>query len=412
MIGFTAQYSSFQKQGYIGLSIGAPYDSNITIFNDKSSIPLNYTTFVKGGEIFEYKLPISFRMAGTGKQVSGIEILSTRNISVVGLNYHSTSADGYLALPTNTLGLIYVAASYLPYNSYSRSTLAIISTYDNNAIIVLPAKNAVITYSGLFYDQGTPFYVTLEKLEALHISSTSDISGTIVFASKPVTVISGVDRAFPSGSSGSYDLLESFLLPTVLWGKRYILTTVGTIDKKQGDIFRIFAYENNTVVQTAYWTKVLLSGTYTELSLGKNLTSFVNCSKPCQVLQYIRGETIGGKSADTSMIILPSESQFLSYYRVVLPSGSQYHDSITVLIRNDYKDGLYMNGIKISGVRWKKVHGTEYVWTVVNVASSSVVTVYHSSAVKFGVLVFGWNNGVSYAYPGGFALHNISNGKG
>ena len=38
-------------------------------------------------------------------------------------------------------------------------------------------------------------------------------------------------------------------------------------------------------------------------------------------------------------------------------------------------------------------------------------TLYSSTAVKFSLLVFGWNNYVSYSYSGGFGLRNFSNGK-
>ena len=343
---------------------------------------------------------------------NGIEIFSTRDISVLCLNDQSygPAADGYLALPTNTVGLVYVVASYQPYSS--RANIAVISAHNNNTIIVLPNKNAVIYYRGLWYDHTNSLsYITLvlKKREALYISGSSDLSGTIVIASKPVSVISGVSR---SRISSSYNFLEAFLLPVSMWGYQYLLTTVGKIDKTQGDIFRIFVYENNTVVKTAYWTKVLSAGKFAELILGKDLASFVNCSKPCQVVQYIRRERIGGKYAEPSMIVLPSVNQFLSYYRVVLPYGSEYYDSITIVIQNQHIDGLYMSGIKLNGLQWKKINGTEYVWTVVSFSDPSTVTVYHTStAVKFCLLVFGWNNDVSYAYSGGFGLRNFSNGK-
>ena len=345
---------------------------------------------------------------------NGIEILSTRDISVLCLNYqgYGPAADAYLALPTNTLGLVYVVASYQPYSSTFRANIVVISAHNNNTITLLPNNNAVIYYRGLWYDESNSLlYITLvlEKHEALYISGSSDLSGTIVIASKPVSVISGVST---SRISSSYNLLEAFLLPVSMWGYQYMLTTVGKMDKAQGDIFRIFAYENNTVVKTAYWTKVLSSGKYAELILEKDLASFVNCSKPCQVVQYIRRERIGGKYAEASMIVLPSVNQFLSYYRVVLPYGSEYYDSITIVIQNQHIEGLYMSGIKLNGLQWKIINGTQYVWTVVSFSDPNTVAVYHTSAaVKFGLFVFGWNNDVSYAYPGGFGLRNFSNGK-
>ncbi len=345
---------------------------------------------------------------------NGIEIYSTRDISVLCLNYggYGYASDGYLALPTNTLGLVYVVASYQPYYSRSRANFAVISAHENNAIIVLPNKNVVIQSRGLSYNKGASLFVTLEKLEALYISSTSDLSGTIVISRKPVNVISGVERAYPTGSTGQSGFLESFLLPVSLWGRFFILSPVGKIGKGTGDIFRIFAYENNTVVVSAHWTKVLSSGTYTELKLIGNPASFVNCSKPCQVVQYIKGDRISGEYTAPSMIVLPSINQFLSYYRVVLPYGSEYYDSIAIVIQNQHIEGLHMDGFKLNGLQWQKINGTQYIWTVVSFSDPSTVTVYHtSSAVKFGLRVFGWNSDASYAYPGGFTFKNVFHGK-
>ena len=419
IIGFTSQYYDYLfyqlLQGYIGVSILATYNTNVTITGTLSSKPWNYTVHIEEGESLEYKLPIFLRMKPHKYLQNGIEIFSTRDISVLCSNYqrYGTAADGYLALPTNTLGLVYVVASYQPYSSSHRANIAVISAHNNNTIIVLPNKDAIIHYRGLSYDHtNSLLYITLvlEKLEALYISGSSDLSGTIIIASKPVSVISGVNR---SPRSGSDNFLEAFLLPVSMWGYQYLLTTVVKIDKTQGDIFRIFVYKNNTIVKTAYWTKVLSTGKYAELILGKDLASFVNCSEPCQVVQYIRRERIGEKNTEASMIVLPSVNQFLSYYRVVLPYyGSKYYDSITIVIQNQHIDGLYMSGIKLNGLQWKKINGTQYVWTVVSFSDPSTMTVYHTStAVKFGLLVFSWNNDVSYSYSGGFGLRNFSNGN-
>ena len=339
----------------------------------------------------------------------GIEILSTRNISVFCLSNQRSrnDADGYLALPSRVLGLVYVIASYQPYSSSYRASIAVISAHENNTIIVLPVDKAVVEYRGQRYDDTTSLlYITqvLNKLETLYIYGFSDLSGTIVIASKPVTVISDVELAY---ISRNFDFLAAFLLPVSLWKDEYILTTVGTMNGKLGDIFRIFAYENNTVVETGYWTKVLSSGMYAELVLGEDLASFAKCSKPCQVVQYIRQVYV-----KPSMIVLPSVKQFLSYYRVILPLGSEYYDSITITIDSKHIDGLYMNGLKLNSLRWKSVNGSNYVWTVVSLPDPNTVTVYHNSSdVKFGLLVLSWNSVMSYAYPGGFALENASNGK-
>ena len=413
IVGFTSDNIKF-RDDYIGISILALDDTNVTIIGTLSGKPWSYTVFVKGGGIFEHKLPVLLRMDKSKSHQNGIEVSSTSDISLVCLNYqrwHANGADAYLALPTWSLGLVYVVASYSPISSSYGVNIAVISAYNNNTIIVFPNKNAVIYYNGVWHHNTTSLSnitVVLEKLETLYISASSDLSGTIVKASKPVSVISSM-----SGTrlTTSLDFLETFLLPKSQWGHQYLLTTVRNTDKTQGDIFRIFAYENNTMIETINWTKTLSSGEYEELISGKSLASFVNCSKPCQVMHYIRGERIESNRYgfhEASMMVLPSISQFLSYYRVVLPFRSEFHDSITLVIQNDQREGLYMDGKKLNGLSWKMINGTKYVWTVITFFDPSIVTVYHtSSAVRFGLYVFGWSLDTfigSYAYAAGYAL--------
>ncbi|CAB4021449.1 Hypothetical predicted protein, partial [Paramuricea clavata] len=405
VIGFTSQYS-LRTYGYIGIAIAAHFDTNVTIITQStSSVPLNVAIHMKEGDFLEYGLPRSLRMQGI--QNNGIQVSSTMNISIECFNYY-TGGDGYLALPTDALGVTYVVASYTPYNSVARAKIGIVSIHDETTILIQPIKNAVIEIGGTAYTHAGPIHVFLGKLQSMQVTSESDLSGTMIFASKPVSVVCGVDLGIPGGT-GSYDRLESFLLPVTQWGKQYILTTVGSTNKKQGDIFRIFAFENSTVVHSAYWIKVLLSGTYTELILGENLTSFVNCNKPCQVVQYIRGETIGSKKADTSMIVLPSIKQFKSYYRVLCSHISGFYSSATITIEERLTNGLFLNGVKMSYLNWIKISGTKYVWTVVGMPGTKLATFYHSSRDgNFGLLVYGWNGDNSYAYPGGFTFQHYS----
>ena len=79
--------------------------------------------------------------------MNGIEILSTKNISLTCVNHDTGGADAYLALPVNILGLTYVVASY------SSGNLAIISAYDDNKITLLFVKEAALSYRGLSYDR-------------------------------------------------------------------------------------------------------------------------------------------------------------------------------------------------------------------------------------------------------------------
>ena len=407
ILGFTAQYR-YRSSGYIGLSLVAHFDTNVTITTGTSGTLFNTSFYIKEGEILQHTLPLFLRMQG--KQNKGVHISSTKDISVMCLNYYSSYSDGYLALPTHALGVSYVVASYQPYSG-SQAKIGIISAHDKNNILIQPNGKSTIEYEHVVYNYGNPLQVPLDKLQSIQLTSASDLSGTIIYASKPISLVSSVDRARGVGT-GRISRLESFLLPFSQWGKQYILTTMGSTSKRQGDFFRIFAFENSTVVESAYWTKILSSGTYVELTLPKNTASFVICDKPCQVIQYVRDELNGGYYADTCMMILPSVKHFMPYYRIIPSYTSNLYSSVTIVIEEAYTDGLYINHMKIENMNWMNVTGTKYVWTIVSMPGTKVATVYHSSPeITFGVLVYGWNNGLSYAYPGGLAFEHYNTGR-
>ena len=57
------------------------------------------------------------------------------------------------------------------------------------------------------------------------------------------------------------------------------------------------------------------------------------------------------ENVQPSMIVLLSVNQFLSYYQVILPYGSEYHDFITITIDTTRIEGLYMNALKLNSLR-------------------------------------------------------------
>ena len=401
-MGFTQQND---HTGYIQISIVAKCDANVTITALTSSRPL-FTSHIKAGKVMQYKLSTSFRMQGINTGRKGVEVNATEDITVFCLNHEVSyyTSDGYLALPTNALGTVYVVASYKPNRL---ANFGIISVNNETNIRITLNAIGTITYRGISYSKGSSFSITLEKLETFHISHSYDLSGTIITANKPVSVISG-DTCADVGA-GACDHLAAFLLPAKNWGKEFVVATTGRMNKRVGDIFRVFAYENNTIVRRADRESALSSGEFTEIDLaGGDLASSMNCSKPCQIVQYVKGyRTDIGYYADTSVIVLPSVKQFLSYYHVVLFTKSAFtRHYITLLIKNCYNNGLIMNGTAMNGLHWETINGTDYTWTVVNVSGFDSVTIFHTSPEKsFGLLVFGEGVHVSYGYPGGFALN-------
>ena len=185
----------------------------------------------------EYRLPNGLKMQGTNIESKGIEINSTKDIAVFSLNHRQYIADGYLALPTNALGTVYIVASYQP-TSYT-ANFGIISVNDETNIRITLNTRGTVTYRGISYSKGSSFSITLDKLETFHMSHSYDLSGTIITASKPVSVISG-DKCTHIGV-GACDMLTAFLLPVRNWGQEFVVATTGSMNKHVGDIFRVFA---------------------------------------------------------------------------------------------------------------------------------------------------------------------------
>ena len=396
-LGFTQQYPDYLYDGHNEITIIARFDAKVSLITKDQ---LN-TSSIKAGNVFTFTVPGSFRMAGTGIERKGIEIKSTAEIAVIGANHTLGTSDAFLALPTTTLGKTYIVATRLNSFSGERSTnlvnIGIISQrYGTKVTITLKTKGN-FSYLGLNYTSGQSFTITLAKLETFHLIHNNDLSGTIITSSYPVAVLSGS----PCENVGAAycDHLVSFLLPVKKWGKQYIL--VPAIDSKNtGDFYRVFASQE-TMVKSRGLTANLRRGEFLEINLTKNeLLSFVSCSKPCQVVQYLKGVASNGEP-DPSSIILPSIKQFATSYKAVpILKQEQYENYVIIIIEEKSKDALKLNKASNVKLNWHKVDDTEYAWAVHNISES--VDVESCKNEKFGVIVVGYTFPKSYGYPAGF----------
>jgi hypothetical protein len=237
----------------------------------------------------------------------------------------------------------------------------------------------------------------------------SDLSGTIVEANKPIAVLSGDKCA--KIKTRYCDHLVEFLLP-VRNGHKIISCYNRNYEQEWGDFFRLFSYENDTRVRSKHGYRVLISGDSTEFDLRKELSSFFECSKPCQVVQYTKGySNRRSKEVDSSMLVVPSISHFLNGYHVFLLGikNNSYQHSTTILIKASERDGLLVNGKNASGLIWQNIEGTQYSWTIIQISSETEIT--HSSRnALFGALVFGEADFHSHGYSGG--LNFLFNASG
>ena len=381
------------------ISISALFDTNVTITSASSQL---WTTNIKAGKNIIYNVPQKLRIVNNGTYRNGIEIKATNDIAVtVFVIDTSSDADGYLALPTNVLGQKYVIATL---QTSSISEFTVIACHDNTTVkMKLRMSNGSFIYDGFTYSNGNTLTVTLDKLGTSQVFHDYDLSGTIVTSNKPIAIISG-NMHGRTLSTDHTDKLESFLLPATLWGKEFLLSTVGA--KDAGDLFKIFAIDSDTEVHKEN-TKIatLDPGDFHTLDIRTVTTSFITCSKPCQIIQFsnVQSKHSSYTNAGPSMINLPSIDQFLPSYHVIFARASKFKHSITLIINKNAKNGLLKDGTRMKSLSWTCQDYSGLCWTIVDISSEVKIT-HMVRGVTFGLLVYGGTNDESYSYPGGFTF--------
>ena len=393
--------------GFNEVLISARADTyvNISLHRSYRRLPMVNNKYLKSGKFFKYRLSASVRMHSTKIQNLGVSVAASADVAVSCLNQGRYTADSYLALPTNVLGQIYVVASY------AKSNVGIISSQDNTIVHI--KLNKLTRYKGRSYREGEKIMIKLNKLQTFHLDHDSDLSGTLIKANKPVAVLSG-DKCAKINTRYCDHLVE-FLLPVKNWGREFVVATTGKIDKNTGDIFRVFAYENDTRVRSEYGDRVLKSGQFAEYRFGRQeLSSLFQCSKPCQVVQYTTGYFNNrGREVDSSMLIVPSVKHFLNRYKITQSSSGNrylYKHSITLLIKTSDRNGIVLNGMKATNLRWKNVDETKYSWTIFKMSRETEIT-HISQEASFSVLMFGEADFESHGYPAGFNLPFSKSGR-
>lgn len=185
---------------------------------------------------------------------SGIWIKSEEPIAVFVVVRFRQSSDGFLALPVNTLGREYIVSSYADgsaiYGLYTSmpSLTGIVATQENTQIKFTYGGNYVAAaHQG--YSPGDTVVRILNRGDVWMLSSKgqeSDLTGSKIQASKPVSVISGNQSASIPLNNKWDDYIVEMETPMETWGKYYHVAPI--MKRKFSPILRIFARYPNTKI--------------------------------------------------------------------------------------------------------------------------------------------------------------------
>lgn len=372
----------------------------------------------------------------------GIHIYADNPISVYMRSSKSMSSDGYLAIPTGSLGTDYIHCGYYDFKNAKpwRGGFLVVATEDNTTLDISlkgRGKNFAKTIKGSKI--GSVLSVTLDKGQVYNVCGdgttigTFDLTGSKVHSSKPTAFISYHERtAIPQNAQGS-DFICEMMPPTATWGKKY----VGLEFKRQskGDFFRILGRDNNTTWSMKYYdpSSGQLLGQrngklndgefyedYNEWAGAGSIEGFRGVSvwesdKPVLVMQYSYSSSWDNDTKfDASMVLVSPIEQYIRSSELYIPGSSMLvTHSLNYIVVGDPTDttSAMLKSFVIDGdpvyktypqILTNKIPGSNLYWGY-RTLTPGVHTV--TSSTTFTGTVNGFGNFSGYSWPAGFLLN-------
>ena len=340
----------------------------ILISDSDASVTIEWPTGITASVDVSRNVKTSYKITGNMRVSGGIEnkafhVNSTRDIRIVVSNFN-TGGDAYLAFPFGAAdssgNFTFMAAAHEPESSsnYGKSFFVVASGFDDTDVTIYAPSS-----SGGWEVQET---VTLSRLQTKVVDSKqSDITGSLITANKPISVVSGMDYSRINSINGP-DSMYLSVPPIQFLSNRHIVPPIAGRDNAAGYFVRVIsAADDNTIhiynnSGNAWMDPILESGgQLEEVDVSETSSTLsINCSHPCLVVQYNKGGGAPGAS-DPFMLWIPSIDLFTftntTFYtlRNLATSSNTFNNYIAMVTLNPDGNDLFYDGITISG--WETV---------------------------------------------------------
>ncbi|MBV1857415.1 MAG: IgGFc-binding protein [Nannocystaceae bacterium] len=335
------------------------------------------------------------------------------------------SNDASLLLPTHALGDDYVAVtgsaillSQGPADTSPRNAgafVSVIATQDGTQVEIEPtAPLAGGTTKTKVMGEGQVWTI----ISTQGTGETGNLSGTRVTANAPVAVFAGNVATIEPLEAGECcaDHLEHQLSPRTAWSSRYAVAPPPSVAGDGGDdpaLYRITGSFNGTQL---LYCPAKPDGAPTQIDAGETLEfqtddPFTIASADpehafglAQFLlsnQLLPGEGVG----DPAMMVVPSALQFESRLAFVVPAG-YIETHISVVAQGS--GTVTLNGDDIPDKSFTPLgvlDGEPFRYAQLPVDEGQHII---EARGRVGVSVFGYDEAVSFAYPGGAGLRVVS----
>jgi hypothetical protein len=411
------------------------------------------------GQAQIYSIPAGYDHSGT-RVLTDKALRVTSDVPIIAHQFNPLnninvfSNDGTLLIPTNATGTDYYGMSWPHRDGQARirGFLTVVnSTGAPNRITITPSAEVVAGPNIPTIAAGTTREIELGPGESLNLSTSGaefeaavrlgclsreqgpppsvtpcpDLTGTRIVAERPITVFGGHQCGNVLQGVDRCDHIETILFPTSTWGTSYI----GTKFKRrtvQGapiepDVWRVIASQDGTQILTdppldGVHGVTLNAGQWRQFESTKAFR--LGASKPVLMAQYMVGANWlgierkcdggGGQPVgigDPAMAVAVPIDQFRKDYFVLAPAAYE-QDYINVTAPTGQV--VRLDGQPIDPALFVPV-GQAPGWST---AIVPVADGFHKldADVPFGIVSYGYDCRVSYAFPGGLNLEEIQRG--
>ncbi|VDI56053.1 Hypothetical predicted protein [Mytilus galloprovincialis] len=403
-LGFLESYG---KYGDLYLYIVSSSDGSCQLCIPSTGI--NTTFSVLSTRVKSFKISPDVCLDHHGIQRKAVFVKCDIPVSVYGLTYLSDEVDGFLALPYEVFGQDYMVTSFTlktPRNTpHSNSNFGIIAiSKSTNITITFRMSGGIINYKATRYGNDDILNITLVRFETFYLSHDYDLSGTLITASSPVAVMSGVRTSYLRNGYGNH--MEEMIIPNEHLGRDFIVPKL--YDSQCN--FRIFALEQTRVRTYNNSSVVYINIQSRRFKEYENYDLYtLQSSVPVQVQLYCNGAST---KYDAFMATLPSIQHFKSSYKFPVVNDFKYTDRpqhfyLTIIIQSYAKAGLRLDSKEISNYKGTSTVTLEStLYSVITVELSvGLHEIQQNNDIPFGLIVFGRNKYSGYGFPAGFSVN-------
>jgi gliding motility-associated-like protein len=287
---------------------------------------------------------------------------------------------------------------------------SVVATQDNTTIYITP-RCAVVgghpantTYSVFLPFAGNVY--TCQNVTQSTSTAGNTLSGSIVIATKPVSVTINDDSVNPAGGGSCFDLMGDQIVPTDVIGNEYIINR-GFLNAGSNESIFIIASENFTTITVndgAVTTQLLNQGSTWQYSILQPLTSII-ADKPVYVIH------MSGYGCELGLAIIPP-TNCAGSDEVAFGRNNSQQFLLNILCRNGDEGSFQLNGSAalVPAAAFNIVPGTGGLWrgaqinyTVAQIAVGTQNLITNSSGLfSLGIINGGSTTGCLYHYMSSF----------